>query len=60
MRTDNPLMDYEGYSSDLADREARLPVCDYCKEPIQDEYYFCIDDRNICPGCLRDYKVVVA
>lgn len=57
MQTDNPILDYERWSSDQADREAKLPVCDYCKEPIQEDKYHRIDDLNICCHCLEDYEV---
>lgn len=31
----------------------RLPVCRYCGEPVQDDYYFCIDGRVWCDECLN-------
>ena len=58
MRTDNPIKDYERWSSDQAEREAKLPVCDYCKDPIQEEKYHRIDDKNICCHCLKDCEVM--
>ena len=32
-----------------------LPVCDYCGEPVQDEYYYQINDEVICTRCLNEY-----
>lgn len=32
----------------------QLPRCSVCKEPIQDDYYFEIDDEILCEECLRD------
>ena len=31
-----------------------LPVCDYCCEPVQDEYYYQIDDEVICARCMNE------
>lgn len=31
----------------------RLPVCDYCGEPIQDDYYYRIGDECICEHCME-------
>lgn len=36
-------------------RLAKLPVCCMCGEPIQDEYYFEIEDSIYCEECLREY-----
>lgn len=30
----------------------RLPVCDCCGEPIQDEHCFVIEDEIYCEGCM--------
>jgi formylmethanofuran dehydrogenase subunit E len=38
-------------------RIKRLPVCSYCKEPIQDESYHRVEDSNICDCCLKGMKV---
>lgn len=38
------------------EREAlleRLPVCDYCHDPIQDEYLYVINGDFICETCLE-------
>lgn len=34
------------------DRIARLPVCDWCKEPIQDEQFYKVDGEYICKHCM--------
>lgn len=28
------------------------PVCEYCGHPIQDEYYYSINDEAVCQDCL--------
>ena len=35
-------------------RMKRLPVCDICGEPIQDESYHVLFDNNVCDSCLID------
>lgn len=34
---------------------AQLPVCEICGMPIQDDYYYVIDDTIICCDCLGEY-----
>lgn len=29
-----------------------LPKCDYCNDPIQDDFYYEINGENICECCL--------
>lgn len=31
------------------------PVCAYCREHIQDRYYYLINDNPICEDCLDCY-----
>lgn len=35
-------------------RRARLPVCETCGEPIQDEHFYDINDEFICEECLKN------
>ena len=49
--TDDPLRDFANYDRAQAEREAQLPKCDYCKDPIYEHYYE-IDGDNVCPECL--------
>lgn len=35
-------------------RFAKLPVCCMCGEPIQDEYYYLINDEILCQECLEN------
>lgn len=32
---------------------ARLPVCSYCGHPVQEDYYYRINDELICPDCME-------
>lgn len=31
-----------------------LPVCEKCHKPIQDDYYFYINDETLCQSCMED------
>lgn len=31
-----------------------LPVCDKCQKPIQDNYYFYINEETLCQSCMED------
>lgn len=42
------------YERDQARRLAKFPTCDYCGEPITDEYFYNIDGTFICEACLKD------
>lgn len=53
--TDDPLADYESYSGELEDALGKLPVCDICEEPIQDEYCYQINGDTICESCMAEY-----
>lgn len=50
---------WERHEDEQEQRISRLPHCDHCHEPIQDEYYFEIDGEIICEECLNDYKKYV-
>ena len=48
---------YERWKQHDAEKQAeldKLPVCEYCGERIQDDYYFEINDECICEDCLND------
>ena len=45
---------------DMYDRERqaeldKLPNCDYCNQPIQDEHLYDFDGDLVCEECLKDY-----
>ena len=50
--SDDPVADAEAYATEQDDQLDKLPVCVYCDDPIQDEFFFLIDDEPICKGCL--------
>lgn len=57
MWTDDPVADAAAYSEEQDRALARRPVCADCGEHIQDDYYYEIAGRKICPKCIEDYRV---
>ena len=53
-RTDDPLRDFDRYDALMADREAKLPHCEKCGEPIDEDDYFYINDEILCEKCMRN------
>lgn len=51
-RTGDPLDDFTRLDRQQAADLERLPVCDYCKQPIQDEFLYDINGEFICEDCL--------
>ena len=54
-RTDDPLADFARYDRRQQSRLNRLPKCDYCGEPIEDDYLYEINDVVICEECLCEH-----
>lgn len=55
----DPIDDAVRYhDADEARYLERLPVCDICEEPIQDETFFLhpLTGEKICPYCLEEHK----
>lgn len=46
---------WERHDAEQERKLAELPLCTYCEEHIQDEYYYEINDENICPDCMESY-----
>lgn len=55
MWTNDPVADYLSYDADQQDALEKLPVCDICEEPIQDEYCYEIHGEYICEHCMAEY-----
>ena len=49
----DPLRDAEARDRDQQEGLDRLPVCACCGEPIQDDYYYEINDEILCEECLN-------
>lgn len=52
MWADDPVEDFEKHDAEQERKLSKLPVCSYCDEPIQDDFYFEINGENICECCL--------
>lgn len=51
-RTGDPIADFNIYDVELQRELAKLPVCDCCGEPIQDDRYYDIGSEILCKECL--------
>ena len=52
--SDNPAVDFIRYDAEMARREAMLPHCEKCGEPINEDEYFYINDEILCEKCMRN------
>lgn len=55
--TNDPIADYERYSSKQEKELEKLPRCSQCHEPIQQDDAVYINDEYICDKCLEDLRV---
>ncbi len=52
--TDDPVADAEAFIEKLERELEKLPLCDYCGERIDEDYYFDIDGEFYHEKCLCD------
>ena len=48
---------YDAFEQHDAEQEKqldRLPVCEYCEEPIQEEYAYYIEGAWYCTRCMNE------
>lgn len=45
---------FNAYDRQQQKKLDRLPVCEYCREPIQDDFYYEIDGEILCHDCLDE------
>lgn len=50
--SNDPLADFDRWEDKRQEVENRLPICDICGEPIQDEYLYDLDGEIVCVDCL--------
>ena len=50
--TDDPIADFGAWDEEQERKLEQLPICDYCGERIQDDYYFDIDGDFYHEKCL--------
>ena len=53
--TDDPVRDAMKRDKEHQMWLDSLPVCERCKEPIQDRQYYEIEGAKICSECLTEY-----
>lgn len=51
--TDDAERDFARWDIEQARREARLPVCERCKNRIHEEEYFDDGEQILCEDCLK-------
>ena len=52
-RTDDPIRDAAAYDIERQRELDRLPTCDICGEPIQDEFLYDINGVLHCEDCVK-------
>lgn len=52
-RTDDPIADFNRWDMELERRRARRPICERCREHIQDEKLWDIEGTLYCPNCAE-------
>ena len=55
IRTDDPVRDFERHDAEQQRKLDRLPKCEYCGEPIQDEECYEINGALVHSDCATDY-----
>lgn len=50
--TDAVSADLDRYETEQIKALVRLSKCDICGKPIQDTYYYEINDEKVCSECL--------
>lgn len=51
--TDDPIRDFNRHDSEQREWLAKLPKCDLCGEPIQDDYYWEFARDKYCEACAE-------
>lgn len=55
MNTPDNYSQWLSHEREQERRLAQLPKCDYCNDPIQDDFYYEINGENICEHCLDQF-----
>lgn len=53
MFTDDPIRDFYRHDAEQEAKLEKLPVCQSCGEPIQDEFLYCVNDEILCTNCMN-------
>ena len=52
--TDDPARDWDNYCAEQEKQMAKLPVCDGCGNPINDDFCYDIYCEILCEECLNN------
>ena len=55
MRTDEPIADFKRHDAEQQAQLEKLPVCEICKEPIQQEKAIYYNDQWCCDECSNEF-----
>ena len=55
MFTDDPIDDFHRYDSEQEAKLDKLPICEKCKNPIQQEKAVYYNDQWICENCESEF-----
>ena len=55
MWTDNPIADFERHDAEQQAQLDKLPICECCKEPIQQEKAIYYNYQWCCEECEREF-----
>ena len=50
--TDDPVADFSRHDAEQEAQLKKTPVCCYCDEHVQEEFYFEINGEVICETCM--------
>ena len=50
---------WERYNDEQERKLEKLPKCDLCEEPIQEQFAYRINDELICQECIEDFKEAI-
>lgn len=53
MWTDDPVADFDRFDRMQQKELEQRPVCADCGEPVQEDYFYLINDEVICTNCLE-------
>ena len=53
--TDNPLLDFAMHDAEQQEQLEKLPVCECCGEPIQQEKAIYYNDQWCCEECESEF-----
>ena len=53
--SDDPLRDFDAWEAEQTEQMKRLPVCDNCDRPIQDEKFFYYHGDKVCHECMETH-----